>query len=247
MEIDYIKRGDCIKYMKNELPDNSVDVVFTSPPYNRLRNDTYDYYDENLVDYFKLLTDFTDESLRVAKDKVIVNLQQNYYNKVEVYKYFGRYSQNIAGVVIWNKTNPKPVRNYCKEDNTRSITNSFEYFIVLTKDGKKFRCYGDENTFNYITTSVNTSPNSNHRAVMHKGVCEWFIEKFTKEGDVVLDPFLGTGTTAVCAIEKDRHYIGYEISEEYFNESVINVLKARQNKHKQNDYEQFTFDDYDWK
>ena len=222
---DYIKRGDCLKLMK-DLPDKSVDVVFTSPPYNRLRNDAYDHYDDTVVNYFKLLTGFTDESLRLAKDKVIVNLQQNYYNKSDIFKYFGRYANNIAGIVIWSKTNPKPSRNYRESDNTRSITNAYEYFVVLSQDGKCFRCYGDNNTLNHISTSVNPDHVSNHHAVMRKDICEWFIDKFTKEGDIVLDPFLGTGTTAVCAIEMNRHYIGFEISQEYFNISLDRISQC---------------------
>ena len=58
-----------------ELPDKSVDVVFTSPPYNRIRNDKYEHYNDNLSNYLRFLTKFTDEALRIAKDKVIVNIQ----------------------------------------------------------------------------------------------------------------------------------------------------------------------------
>ena len=216
--------------MLKELKDNSVNVVLTSPPYNRIRNDKYDHYNDTLTDYYGLLVNFTDECLRVAKDKVIVNLQQSHFNKREVYKYFGRYANNIAGVVIWGKTNPQPSRNYRQSDNTRSITNSYEYFIVLTKDGKDFRCYGDENTLNYIMTPVNSDHIENHHAVMRKDVCEWFIKKFTKEGDIVLDPFLGCATTAICAIESGRHYIGFEISEEYFNICKSRIMDLEQVK-----------------
>lgn len=213
-----------------ELPDKSVDVVFTSPPYNRIRNDKYDHYNDNLTNYLALLTNFTDESLRVARDKVIVNLQQNHFNKGEVFRYFGKYADNIAGIVIWTKTNPQPSRNYHKEDDTRSITNAYEYFVVLTNNGKQFRCYGDENTLNYINTPINSDHISNHHAVMRKEICEWFIDKFTKEGDIVLDPFLGTATTAVCAIEKNRHYIGFEISNEYFEISQKRIEEAKKLK-----------------
>ena len=226
---DYIKRGDCLKLL-TELGNNSVDVVFTSPPYNRIRNDKYDHYNDTLTDYYGLLTKFTDESLRVAKDKVIVNLQQNHFNKKEVFKYFGRYANNIAGIVIWTKTNPQPSRNYHADDNTRSITNAYEYFVVLTKNGEKFRCYGDENTLNYIMTSINSDHVDSHHAVMKKEICNWFIKKFTKEDDIILDPFLGCATTAICAIENNRHYIGFEISEEYFNICKKRIAEAKQIK-----------------
>lgn len=213
-----------------ELPDKSVDVVFTSPPYNRIRNDKYEHYNDNLSNYLRLLTRFTDEALRIAKDKVIVNIQQNHFNKKEVFRYIGAYADRITGIVIWTKTNPQPSRNYDEETNTRSITNAYEYFIVLTKDGEKFRVYNDENTLNYINTPINSEHIKNHHAVMKKEVCDWFIKKFTKEGDVILDPFLGCATTAVCAIENGRHYIGYEISDEYFNISNQRIEETMQLK-----------------
>lgn len=217
--LNTITRGDCLQLMK-ELPDKSVDVVFTSPPYNRIRNDKYEHYNDNLSDYLGLLIRFTDEALRVSKDKVIVNIQQNHFNKKEVFRYFGKYADRIAGIVIWTKTNPQPSRNYDVETNTRSVTNAYEYFIVLNKDGERFRCYGDENTLNYINTPINSDHIINHHAIMRKDVCDWFIKKFTKEGDIILDPFMGCATTAICAIENNRHYIGYEISDEYYNISL---------------------------
>ena len=54
-----------------------------------------------------------------------------------------------------------------------------------------------------------------HRAVMHPKIACYFIENFTKENDLVYDPFMGIGTTAITAMNKSRHYIGSEISEEY--------------------------------
>lgn len=65
---------------------------------------------------------------------------------------------------------------------------------------------------------------------MKKEVCDWFIKKFTKEGDIILDPFLGTATTAICAIENDRHYIGFEISEEYYNNCMNRIAEAKKIK-----------------
>ena len=55
---------------------------------------------------------------------------------------------------------------------------------------------------------------------MKQEVCDWFVEMFTKEGDVVLDPFMGTGTTAVSCKKHKRNFIGFEISKEYFDFST---------------------------
>lgn len=67
--------GDCLEVMK-QIPDKSVDISFTSPPYNRKRNDKYANYDDTIQDYFGFLVDFTDELLRVTRKWCFVNLQQ---------------------------------------------------------------------------------------------------------------------------------------------------------------------------
>lgn len=228
MNVDYVKCGDCLELIK-ELPDKSVDVSFTSPPYNRVRNDTYAYYDDNRIDYLELLTNITNEMLRVTKHYVIVNIQCNHFNKSEFYQWLGKFHNLINGVIIWEKTNPQPGNNINRTENTRSITNAFEYFIVL-KDGNKFVSYGEEPFKNIIKSTVNTQHFKGHGAVMKKEVCDILLSKFTKTGDIVLDPFNGTGTTSVSCIEQDRHYIGFEITPEYYDISQERINKALQTK-----------------
>ncbi len=65
--------------------------------------------------------------------------------------------------------------------------------------------------------------NKKHSAVFPKALPTWFIQLFTKEGDIVLDPFLGSGTTSVAAFELDRNSIGIEIQKEYYNLSIANI------------------------
>ena len=65
--------------------------------------------------------------------------------------------------------------------------------------------------------------NKGHSAAFPKELPSWFIKLFTQEGDLVLDPFLGSGTTAVAAKELSRNYLGFEIKEEYYNLAVHNI------------------------
>ena len=212
-ELDKIYQGNCLDLIKG-MPDNFVDVCFTSPPYNRVRNDVYEKYDDTLQDYCKMLCDITDEMLRVSKGYVIVNLQCHAFNKVEFYTYLGKYADKINGTVIWHRTNPRPSSNYDEETNTRSITNAFEYFFVI-KDGQSFRSYGRDNFNNVIQSTVNPFTVDGHKAIMHRDVCMTMLSKFTKENDTILDPFFGTGTTGVCALSLGRHFIGFEIVPDY--------------------------------
>lgn len=217
MRKDYVECGDCLELMKN-VPSKSVDTVFTSPPYNRKRNDKYSFYDDTIDNYFDFLCKFTDEALRVAKNHVIINIQKNYYNKVEVFEYIGKYAKNIVEIIVWEKTNPMPANGF-------NITNAYEFFIIL---GDKSLKSNNTYTKNVITTSVNVNKDKKiHKAVMKKEVCDWFITNFTKEGDVILDPFAGLGTTAISCIENNRHYICFEISEQYYNVCCDRLLKAK--------------------
>ena len=199
-----IQRGDCLELMKS-LPDKSVDISFTSPPYNRKRNDKYAFYNDSIDDYFTFLKCFTDELIRITKGNVFVNIQKTYYNKQDVFKYIGHYSKDICEIIVWEKTNPMPASG-------TSITNSYEMFIVFGKKLKSNTTY----TKNIISTSVNSNMPKEHKAVMKQEVADWFIDKFTKEGDTVLDPFMGTATTGVSCVSKNRNFIGFEIDKRYF-------------------------------
>lgn len=198
--------GDCLEVMKN-IPDKSVDVSFTSPPYNRKRNDKYEFYDDRLDDYFGFLCNFTDELLRVTKKYVFVNVQKNFYNKEDVFNYIGKYSKQIKEIVIWEKTNPMPASG-------NSITNSYEFFIVF---GDKPLKSNTTYTKNIIHTSVNSNMPKEHKAVMKPEVSDWFIENFTEENDIVLDCFMGLGTTGKSCLKYNRNFIGIEINENYYN------------------------------
>ena len=221
---NYVTCGDCFSLIKN-IPDNSIDVCFTSPPYNRIRNDTYEHFDDIIKDYFVFLKTITDEMLRVAKSRVIVNVQSNHFNKWDIYKFIGEYANNIEGIVVWEKDNPQPATNYREKDHSWSVTNAYEFFIVLSHNGKEFRAFRSH-TKNVIHSNVNSTHFKGHGAVMRKEIADWFIDRFTKENDIVLDPFFGTGTTAVSCVEQNRRYIGFELIEEYYKLALDRIKEV---------------------
>ncbi len=187
----------------SRMKDDSVDIVFTSPPYNRKRNDKYEFYDDQIVDYYAFLKEVVEQSIRVSRGNVYLNIMKNYYNKSDVFKLIGEFSDKIFDIFIWEKSNPLPASG-------KSITNAYEFIIVFGNSLKSNTTY----TKNHITTSV-AQMRKNHKAMMHPKVAEFFIEKFTQEGDVIYDPFMGCGTTAIVSKKLDRHYIGSEVVSEY--------------------------------
>ena len=208
-------RDDCLSKLK-DFADKSIDITFTSPPYNRKRNDKYTNYNDTIKDYYLFLVEATDLLLAKTKRHVIINLQTNYYNRQDVYKFIGHYYNKIQNVIVWEKSNPLPANGY-------NITNAFEYFFILGDTAIKSNT---TYTKNHITTSINNSITKIHKAVMKQEVADWFIEKFTKENDVVLDCFMGLGTTGLSCIKYNRDFIGIELDEEYFNIAKERIEEA---------------------
>ena len=187
-----------------QMPSKSVDVVFTSPPYNRKRNDKYANYDDTKEDYFGFLCTSIDEMVRVAKGNVFLNIQKNYYNKEDVFRVIGKYAKDICEIFVWEKSNPMPASGF-------NITNAYEFIIVFGKKIQSNKTY----TKNHLTTSVAKMIKS-HKAMMHQSVSDFFIENFTQKLDVVLDPFMGTGTTGVSCQSFGRKFVGIELDDEYY-------------------------------
>ena len=206
IEQNTIYNCDCFDLFNDMLP-KSVDVVFTSPPYNSKRFKKYGGFEDNYKNYFSFISRVIDESLRVSKKYVIINLQANYYNKKDVYKIIGKYSEKIQRIVVWAKSNPAPssLRN--------RLTNAYEYFLILSTDSTV--TINSVFAKDIIEYPVNTQKINGHSAVMNKNVCEWFIKEFTKPQEIIFDPFMGAGTTAVVCVEQGRMYLGSEIVKEY--------------------------------
>lgn len=209
-----LRLGDCFDEFKT-IADKSVDMAFTSPPYNRKRNDKYKNYNDQIEDYYGFCKKAIDELRRITKGYVIFNLQANYYNRADVYRIIGDYSKSIVNIVIWEKTNPLPA-------NGHNITNAYEFFLVIAdKPLKSNSTY----TKNHISTSVNSDTTTKiHRAVMKQEVSDWFIEKFTQPNMTIIDPFMGLGTTGISCRKYKCNFIGIEKDSKYYEIAKERIL-----------------------
>ena len=203
--------GDCITEMQ-KMDSSCVDMVFTSPPYNRKRNDKYQSFDDSIDDYLGFLVASIDEMLRVSRGPVFFNIQKNFYNKIDVFKLFGHYAEQIYDVFIWGKSQPIPA------NGGKSITNAYEFIICFGNNVRSNRIY----TKNHFVTG-NAKMTKQHRAMMHPEVADLFIQDFSSEGQTVLDPFMGMGTTAISCLKFNRKFIGIEIAQEYFDHAKANI------------------------
>jgi DNA modification methylase len=199
--------GDCLQEIDKLA---SVDHVLTSPPYNRKRNDKYLHFKDQNNNWYEMNKQVITKLLAITKGYIFYNIQANYYNRADVYRLIGDFANEIKEIIIWEKSNPMPASG-------NSITNSVEYFLVLgNKPLKSNKTY----TKNIITTSVNSNMPKIHKAVMKQEVSDYFINNFTQEGETVLDCFSGLATTGVSCLKNNRNYIGIELEEVYYNESI---------------------------
>lgn len=233
MKVDYIRKGDCLDLLK-EMDDKCVDVCFTSPPYNdtgtknesvsNVKSNTHKKYlhVENRKDWFEWQCEVIDEMLRVGKKYVLYNVQGLLSNRRDVYKLIGKYADRIHDIVIWYKPNGTPT------STPHKLSNKYEFLLVLKCNGVK----GVDVTSKFYTNVIVQNINSNkefakiHRAVMNKAFCDEVIREFTSEGDIVLDPFFGMGTTGVSCVEQGRHYIGFELCDTYVTSAEDRINKT---------------------
>ena len=224
-EYNYIMCGDCLQLIK-QLPDKKVDVSFTSPPYNDSgnanedinKNNTHRKYlqVETRKDWLEWQIEIIDEMLRVSKKYVLYNVQALSNNRKNIYKLIGHYADRIHDIIVWYKPNG------CPTSTPNKISNKYEFLLILKCDDVKGVSVNSKFYTNVIVQNINSDKEFSevHKAVMSKNFCEEIIREFTQENDIVLDPFSGTGTTAVCCKELDRKYIGFEIDENYYKLSL---------------------------
>ncbi len=236
-----IIQGDCVQVM-NSLPEKSVDLIFADPPYNlqlggdlsRPDNSVVDAVDdawdqfESFAVYDQFTTDWLKAAHRVMKDDAGMWVIGSYHNIFRVGKILQDLGFWILNDIVWVKTNPMP--NF----RGRRFTNAHETLIWAAKskegryrfnyeamkhlnDDKQMRsdwemplCTGHERLKD--ASGRKAHPTQKPEALLHR-----VLTASSQPGDLVLDPFSGTGTTAAVAKRLGRQYIGIEREQDYID------------------------------
>lgn len=226
---------NCIDTL-NRMEDDTVDLVITSPPYNmnlRIRNGKYcsrqinpptkefttkyKGFNNNLPidEFYEFHLNVLKELLRVSPI-VFYNIQVVTGSKRAFFKIIGELNEYLKDIIVWDKGHAQPAMG------EGILNRQTELILVFDKNNAISRKF-DKNNFErgtlndiwLIKRGAKSKELKNHSAIFPEALVEKILINFSNEGDMVYDPFTGSGTTGVVARKLNRKFIGSEILKEY--------------------------------
>lgn len=228
--------GDCLQEMDNFIKQGrTFDAIITSPPYNMcLRVHTgkymsrwkwkecqssfaakYNNYTDDLPmeEYFKFQDTFIEKALQCS-DLMFYNIQMVTGNKIALLSLLGKWSNKIKEIIIWDKEYGQPAMN------AGCLNSQFEFIICFSNNTPYNRSF-ETAQFERGTVSnvwkIKREANSEHKASFPQELVKRILEGFTKKGDKILDPFMGSGTTGLVCKYMERDFTGIEIDKNYMD------------------------------
>jgi DNA modification methylase len=249
LDANKIYIGDTIELMK-KMDDKSVDLVITSPPYNSsVRKDNHKYpggnYEDDLseVEYVDWSLKVFKEYERILNDKGVIayNMSYNTFFPSLMYKTIAKVLSDtnlmIADTIVWKKKSAVPLAGhpnrvtricefvyiFVKKDHLDDFNCNKIVSAISVTNQKYFKTY-----YNFLETKNNDGSTEIHKATFSTDFAKFFVDLYSFPGSLVLDNFMGTGTSAIACIDLDRQYIGMDMSQEYVdfsNERIKNHQK----------------------
>lgn len=229
--------GDCMDYFRH-IPDHSVDLLLTDPPYNiaqystgniplpgrsPLNNDLAPW-DLVPIDPAALLDDFK----RVLKPDGNLFVFTSYNMLGRWHEVFDSQFDTFQ-FFIWHKTNPVP------KIYKNGFLNSCEMIACMWNKGHKWNFTRQNEMHNFFESPICMRPerlfDPKHPAQKPVRLLEHIIKIASAEGDVILDPFMGVGSTGVAALKNGRRFIGVEIEPDYFHAAERRILQQYESLH----------------
>ena len=240
MKCDYIECGDSYKLIK-QIPDKSIDLIYTDIPYDFVGNGGGGAFGEKKRDYHKEYQNVSinTESQRINKNKRMntdelkdivfgidwsildefIRIQPNIYIYIWCSKkqipylidYYVNKHNCYFDILVWCKTNPIPACN-------NTYLSDVEYCLMFREEGTKMNGnYQTKSKWYLSSINVFDKEKYKHPTIKPIELVKRHIINSTTKESVVLDPFMGSGTTCVACKELGVNYIGFEINEKYFH------------------------------
>lgn len=222
--------GDCLEIMKN-IPDESIDMILTDPPYlvtsrgntgnsgGMLRKDIYrkgNVFTHNNIDCLAYAPEF----YRILKDSSHCYIMTNHVNLIHMLNTFTKSGFHFIKSLIWDKGNKIMGLYYMSQ---------FEYILFFRKGkGKKINYCGTPDIFSIPNKKSKDENGKNyHDTEKPVALMEILVKNSSMENNVILDPFLGIGATAIASAKLNRNFIGIELDENYFQIAKDRIEKER--------------------
>lgn len=241
IETNKLYNENCLDTL-NKITDKSIDLVVTSPPYNmrtRIRNGKYTtreksehfskkykhFSDDLPIDEFYNFHNKVLKELLRASKIVCYNFQIVTGSKEAFFKIIGDFSKDIKDIIIWDKGSGQPAMH-------EMVLNScYEIILILEDDQKAGRVIqnakfkrGEMN--NILRIGRGERIIDSHGAVYPEKLVAELILAFSNKNDLVYDPFMGSGTTAIVCNKLNRNWIGSEISSEYYKIALSRIASS---------------------
>ena len=218
---------DCLNVLK-DVDDNSIDLVVTDPPYEVItggRNGGVKGKPSGILTENKQLMKsipkadlWLSECFRVMKDGTHIYIMTNTLNLTNYLNIINSVGFKLHNLLVWNKNNTTPNRWYMK---------NCEYVIFARKGFAKSINNPSSQTVHNFNNIIG---NKQHPTEKPVDLMKLYVENSSQVGDMVLDPFMGSGSTGVACKELGRNFIGVELDKQYFDiaESRINNVETKE-------------------
>lgn len=233
-----LKNGDSLKLIK-EIPDNSIDLIFTDPPYNIGKHSTgniplpgrtpmnNDVAEWDWKDFSP--EEWVEDFIRILKPTgnlfIFTSYNQlgRWYNALD-------HRFDTSQFMIWHKTNPAP------KIFKAGFLNSCEMIFCCWNKKHTWNFISQKEMHNFIESPICMKPERlsepKHPAQKPVSILKKIITIASNENDIVLDPFMGVGSTGIASLDLNRKFIGFELEEEYFHAAKKRLFEWKNNHEK---------------
>ena len=221
-----LRCGDCLELMK-DIPDKSIDLILTDVPYGISKDSNFktmgrsglDFgeWDKN-VNHFAWLNEIP----RILKKDGSVIIFESWKEIGEVAKYCESLGLVIKDIIRWEKANPMP------RNRDRRYVSDIEFAVWLTNKNAKWTFNRFSETYErpLLKSAIPNGKKRVHPTQKPVEILEKLLLLHTNKDDVILDCFMGSGSTGVACINTNRNFIGIELDENYFNIAKERIEKA---------------------
>ena len=218
---------DCVEGMQERVPDDSVDAVITDPPYgiDLDLSDTMgatgvthsgDLQNDGLEDALSLFTETARELSRVLKPDGHAYIFASWKTYDKFRDILQAHGFDVRNCIVWAKTTPNNQPSF----GTGGVNYGTQHEFILYAVHEDGSPRSLSEVMSDIIRHKHQTEGNEHPTEKPVGLLEVLINQSTEEEETVLDPFMGSGTTAVAAIQNDREYIGFEIDEENYRDVI---------------------------